>query len=40
MRKVKKGQMNKVLAKSEITKNACCNIVQKAISLIKKGEFD
>lgn len=28
------------MAKSEITKNACCNIVQKTISLIKKGEYE
>ena len=38
-KKVKKTGKRK-LTKSEITKNACCNIVQKAISLIKKGEYE
>lgn len=39
--KIKKNEKTKttkrVLAQSEITKNACCNIVQKAVSLIKNG---
>ena len=42
VKRIKKGRKvrKRKLAKSEITKNACCNIVQKTISLIKKGEFD
>lgn len=31
----KTNKKKRTLAQSEITKNACCNIVQKAISLIK-----